>query len=146
MRRAAAAVLGATALALPNVNAWAAASAQTSTAKTKVVTTKKSFTGAAGTADRWGDVQVTIVVKKTTTTNLKTKKKTVKRRITAVSVPVYPNHTDRSVFINQQALPLLIQETIKAQSTGIDLVSGATDTSDGFVQSLQSAILKAKAA
>ena len=138
-------MLGATALALPNVNAWAAASAQTSTAKTKVVTTKRSFTGTAGTAGRWGDVQVTIVVKKTTTTNLKTKKKTVKRKITAVTVPVYPNHTDRSVFINQQALPLLIQETIKAQSTAIDLVSGATDTSDGFVQSLQSAIVKAKA-
>src|SRR5579885_2432471 len=146
MRRAVAAALGATALALPNVNAWAAATSQGSTAKTKVVTTKKSFTGTAGTAGRWGDVQVTIVVKKTTTTNLTTKKKTVKRKITAVSVPLYPNHTDRSIFINRQALPILIEETIKAQSTGIDLVSGATDTSDGFVQSLQSAILKAKAA
>ena len=143
MRRATAAVLGTAALALPNVNAYAAAKA---TPKTKVVTATKSFTGAAATVDRWGELQVTIVVKKTTTTNLKTKKKTVKRKITAVTVPVYPNHTDRSVFINQQALPLLVQETIKAQSTGIDLVSGATDTSDGFVQSLQSAILKAKAA
>jgi uncharacterized protein with FMN-binding domain len=139
-------VLGATALTLPSANAWAAASAQTTAAKTKVVTTKKSFTGTAGTAGRWGDVQVTIVVRKTVTTNLKTKKKTVKRKITAVTVPAYPNHTDRSIFINQQALPILIQEAIKAQSTGIDMVSGATDTSDGFVQSLQSAILKAKAA
>jgi uncharacterized protein with FMN-binding domain len=149
MRRAAAAVLGATALALPNVNAWAAVTAQKSTtvtkAKTKVVTARKSFTGSAGQADRWGDVEVTIVVKKTTTTNLKTKKKTVKRKITAVKVPVYPDHTDRSVFINQQALPLLIQETMQAQSTGIDLVSGATDTSYAFQQSLQSAILKARA-
>ena len=31
-------------------------------------------------------------------------------------MPVYPNHTDRSVFINQQALPYLIQETLQAQS------------------------------
>jgi uncharacterized protein with FMN-binding domain len=141
MRRAMAAVLGATALALPNANAWAAATAQ----KTKVVTATRSFTGAAATADRWGDLQVTIVVKKTTTINLTTKKKTVKRKIVSVKVPVYPSHTDRSVFINQNALPLLISETLKAQSTGIDLVSGATDTSYAFQQSLQSAILKAKA-
>ena len=144
MRRATAAVLGAAALALPNVNAWAAATAQTATPKTKVVTATKSFTGAAGSADRWGDVQVTIVVKKTTTTNLKTKKKTVKRRITAVKVPVYPNHTDRSIFINEQALPILIQEAMQAQSSGIDMVSGATDTSMGFQESLQSAILMAR--
>jgi uncharacterized protein with FMN-binding domain len=145
MRKAVAAVLGASALALPNVNAWASATATTSTAKTKVTTATRSFTGTAATADRWGDVQVTIVVKKTTTTNLATKKKTVKRKILSVTVPVYPNHTDRSVFINQNALPILIQETIQAQSTGIDLVSGATNTSDAFQQSLQSAILRAKA-
>src|SRR6266516_3180946 len=121
MRKATAAVLGATALALPNVNAWVAAAA---TPKTKVVTTTRSFTGASAQVDRWGEIQVTIVVKKTTTTNLTTKKKTVKRRITAVRVPVYPNHTDRSVFINQQALPILIEETVRAQSTSINLVSG----------------------
>ncbi len=145
MRKATVAALGAAALALPNVNAWAAATSQKAVPKTKVVTATKSFTGAAGQADRWGEVEVTIVVKKTTTTNLKTKKKTVKRRITAVKVPVYPDHTDRSVFINQQALPLLIQETMQAQSTAINLISGATNTSDGFDQSLQSAILKARA-
>jgi uncharacterized protein with FMN-binding domain len=143
MRKTTAALLGATALAVPNVNAWA--SAQKTTAKTKVVTATRSFTGAAAQADRWGDVEVTIVVKKTTITNLSTKKKTVKRKILSVKVPVYPNHTDRSVFINQNALPLLVQETIKAQSTGINMVSGATDTSQAFDQSLQSAILKARA-
>jgi uncharacterized protein with FMN-binding domain len=137
------AVLSAGALALPTANAWAAATA--ATAKTKVVTATKSFTGAAGTADRRGEVQVTIVVGKTTTTNLATKKKTVKRKITAVHVPVYPNHTNRSIFINQQALPLLIQETTQAQSASIDLVSGATDTSYAFQESLESAILRAKA-
>jgi uncharacterized protein with FMN-binding domain len=142
MRRATAAVLGAAALALPNVDAFAASKA---TPKTKVVTATKSFTGSAGSADRWGEVQVTIVVRKTTTTNLKTKKKTVKRKITSVTVPVYPNHTDRSAFINQQALPILIQETISANSASIDMVSGATNTSDAFTGSLQSAILKAKA-
>ena len=145
MRRALVAVLGAAALALPNANAWAAATTQKATTKTKVVTATRSFTGAAAAADRWGDVQVTIVVKKTTTTNLTTKKKTVKRKITSVNVPVYPDHTDRSVFINQQALPIQIQEAMQVQSSGIDLVSGATDVSEAFAQSLQSAILKAKA-
>jgi len=145
MRRALAAAFGAVALALPNANAWAAATPQSTAPKTKVVTATKTFTGTAAQADRWGDVEVTVVVKKTTTTNLTTKKKTVKRKITAVKVPVYPNHTDRSVFINQQALPMLIQETIQAQSSAINLVSGATDTSNAFQQSLQSAILTAKA-
>jgi len=145
MHRATAAVIGAMALALPNANAWAAATAQKTAPKTKVVTATRSFLGTAAQADRWGDVEVRIVVKKTTTTNLRTKKKTVTRRITAATVPVYPDHTDRSVFINRQALPILIQETIQAQSSSIDLVSGATDTSVAFQQSLQSAILQAKA-
>jgi uncharacterized protein with FMN-binding domain len=146
MRRAVAAVFGAATLALPSVNAWAATTAaKATTPKKKVVTATKTFTGTSGFAGRWGDVQVTIVVKKTTTTNLATKKKTVRKRITKVAVPVYPDHTDRSVFINQQALPFLIQETIQAQSSAIDMVSGATDTSVGFQQSLQSAIVKAKA-
>jgi len=145
MRRALVAVLGAAALALPNANAWAAATTPKATTKTKVVTATRSFTGAAVAADRWGDVQVVIVVRKTTTTNLTTRKKTVKRKITSVKIPIYPNHTDRSVFISQQALPILIQEAMQAQSSGIDLVSGATDVSEAFAQSLQSAILKAKA-
>ena len=144
MRKVALVVLATVALAVPNVQAFAAIAAKQATSKKKVVTTVRSFTGAPGSADRWGDVQVTIVVRKTTTTVLATGKTTVARRITKVTVPEYPNHTDRSIFINEQALPLLVQETLKAQSTGIDLVSGATYTSQGFVTSLQSAILQAK--
>jgi len=134
-----------TALAVPNVQALAA-TRSAKAPKKKVVTVSKSFTGTPGSADRWGEVQVTIVVRKTTTTVLKTKKQTVTRRITSVTVPVYPDHTGRSVFINQQALPILIQETLQAQSTGIDMVSGATYTSQGYVESLQSAIDAAKKA
>src|SRR5262245_7397115 len=144
MRRATAAAFAVVTLVLPSANAWATATAK-ATPKKKVVTARKSFTGVAGSAGRWGEIQVTIVVKKTTTTNLTTKKKTVKRKITSVQVPVFPDHTDRSIFINQQALPYLIQETIQGQSSVIDMVSGATDSSIAFQQSLQSAILKAKA-
>lgn len=145
MRKALTIALTVAALAVPSVNAWASAGAQKTIPKKKIVVATKSFTGAAGSADRWGEVQVTIVVKKTTTTVVTTKKKTVARRITSVKVPVFPNHTSRSIFINQQALPYLIQETLQAQSTGINMISGATYTSQGFEQSLQSAILAARA-
>ena len=126
-------------LALPIVDATAATKA-----KAKTIVVSKRFSGSIASVDRWGNLQVTIVVRKTTTTT-GTKKK-VTRRITSVSVPTYPNHTDRSVFINQNALPILKSEALKAQSTNINLVSGATDTSYGFAQSLQAAILKAKKA
>jgi uncharacterized protein with FMN-binding domain len=145
MRRATAAVLGATTLALPNANAWAAVATQRTTPKTKVVTATRSFAGASADADRWGPLEVTIVVKKATTTNLTTKKKTVRRKIVGIKIPTYPDHTDRSIFINQNALPILIQETLQAQTASVDMVSGATDSSGAFLQSLQSAILKAKA-
>jgi uncharacterized protein with FMN-binding domain len=143
MRKAAAALFGASALALPNANAWAAT--RDATAKTKVVTATRTFAGAAGQADRWGEVEATIVVRKTTTTNLTTKKKTVKRKITAVKVPVYPNHTDRSAYISEQALPLLRQEVLQLKGSSLQLVSGATDTSYAFAQALRGALGKAGA-
>jgi uncharacterized protein with FMN-binding domain len=145
MRKTIAATLGAAALVLPVGNAVAAATRSTAkvTPKKKVVTVKKTVSGQQAEADRWGALQVTLVVKKTTTTV--GKKKTVTRRITSVTVPVYPNHTDRSVFINQQALPMLEQEALAAQFTGgINMISGASDSSDAFIQSLQSALLAAK--
>jgi len=137
MRRALTALFGAAALAAPVVDVAQAAT------KSKVTVVKKTVSGAETQVDRWGTIRVTLVVKKTTTVT-GTKKK-VSRSIVGVKVPVYPNHTDRSVYINQQALPYLVQETLHAQmNPNIQLVSGATDTSDAFVQSLQSAILLAK--
>ena len=46
----------------------------------------------------------------------------------------------RSQFIDQQAIPILIQETMQAQSANIQGVSGASYTSAGFQQSLQAAL------
>jgi uncharacterized protein with FMN-binding domain len=139
MRRTITTLFVAAVLSVPLLNAAAAA-----TAATRKVVVTKSFSGSTASVDRWGELQVRITVRKTTT--ITGSKKKVTRRITAVSVPVYPNHTDRSVFINRQAIPILRSETLRGQSANIDLVSGATDTSDAFVQSLQSAILKAKRA
>jgi uncharacterized protein with FMN-binding domain len=145
MRKATTLAFSTFALALPGVNAWAAATQEKTTPKKKVVTATRTFTGKAAQADRWGDIQVTIVVRKTTTTNLTTRKKTVTRKLLSVKVPVSPNHTDRSVLINQNALPTLIHEALQAQGSSINVVSGATDSSYAFQSSLQSAILLAKA-
>jgi uncharacterized protein with FMN-binding domain len=137
MRRVITAALSALSLAVP---ATAAASAATTK---KVIVSTKTVTGTQAVADRWGYIEVALVVRKTTT--IVGSKKTVKRKIVKVGVPVYPNHTDRSVFINQQALPYLTQEVLQAQfKPNIQMVSGATDTSGAFMQSLQSALLKAK--
>ncbi|MFE4514978.1 FMN-binding protein [Kitasatospora sp. NPDC056783] len=65
-------------------------------------------------------------------------------RITAVDVVKYPNSERRDREINGSALPVLNQEAISAQSARIDVVSGATYTSDGYVRSLQSALDRAK--
>ena len=145
MRKNITAAVSAIAIALPVGNAVAAATRPTVaklTPKKKVVTLTKKVSGQQAQANRWGYVQVTLVVKKTTTT-IRTKK-TVVRKITSVSVPVYPNHTDRSVFINQQAMPMLEQEVLSAQFTGgINMISGASDSSYAFIQSLQAALLAA---
>ena len=42
--------------------------------------------------------------------------------------------------INSQAAPILLQETMSAQSGKVDTISGATYTSEGYLQSLQSAL------
>lgn len=78
---------------------------------------------------RWGPVQVQITVSSGKTT--------------AVQAVVYPTDNPRDVEINNQALPILADEAVKAQSSQIDAVSGATVTSDGYISSLQSAIDKA---
>lgn len=116
----------------------------TTTPKKKIVTTTKTIQGVQGTADRWGYIQVTLTVRKTATTV--GRKTTVARKITSVKVPVYPDHTSRSIYINQQAIPLLVQETLQHQFdiNSINVISGATATSYGFGQSLQAALLAAK--
>lgn len=66
--------------------------------------------------------------------------------LTDVAVVQYPDADRKSVRINDQALPTLRSEALTAQSARVDTVSGATYTSDGYAQSLQSAIDAAAAA
>lgn len=65
-------------------------------------------------------------------------------KITDVQFLQYPNEQDNSVRINQAAMPYLKQEAIKAQSANVDVITGATDTSQAFIQSLGSALQKAQ--
>ena len=92
--------------------------------------TDGTFTGAAANT-RYGAVAVRITVSG--------------GMITKVDVPQYPSGNGRDRQINQQAIPILTSETISAQNSRIDMVSGATYTSDGYLQSLQSAIDQATA-
>ena len=64
-------------------------------------------------------------------------------KITAVQFLQYPNTHSTSVAINQQAMPYLQQEAIQAQSANVQAVSGATFTSQAFMQSLSSALSQA---
>jgi uncharacterized protein with FMN-binding domain len=65
-------------------------------------------------------------------------------KITNVQFLQAPNDRGESIQINQQADPILAQEAIQAQNANVDVVSGATDSSQAFVQSLQSALDQAK--
>ncbi|TPO10493.1 FMN-binding protein [Mesorhizobium sp. B1-1-5] len=64
-------------------------------------------------------------------------------RVTALKVLRYPNDRRTSVNINRQALPMLRDEAISAQSADVDIISGATLTSKAFIQSLGGALSKA---
>ena len=55
----------------------------------------------------------------------------------------YPNARSTSRFLNGQAMPILWQEAIQAQSAKVDVISGASDTSASFRQSLASALSQA---
>jgi uncharacterized protein with FMN-binding domain len=63
-------------------------------------------------------------------------------KIVKVAVLVQPTNTLHDVQIGEFAFPKLISETLAAQNAKIDAVSGATYTSAGYIQSLQSALDK----
>ncbi|MGW1805962.1 FMN-binding protein [Streptomyces sp. NPDC002078] len=75
---------------------------------------------------RWGPVQVRVTIKS--------------GKLTDVTAVQYPQDNPRDQEINSYALPQLRREALAAQSADIDMVSGATYTSTGYKQSLQSAL------
>jgi uncharacterized protein with FMN-binding domain len=64
-------------------------------------------------------------------------------KIAVVNFLQYPSDRRTSQRINSVAVPYLQQEAITAQTYNVDIITGATLTSEGFVQSLQSALSQA---
>jgi uncharacterized protein with FMN-binding domain len=107
------------------------ASSSTKSASTK--SASKTSTSKTVTGDsidtQWGPVQVRITV-----TNGK---------LASVTAIDYPWNNGRDEEINSYAVPALNQEALAAGSARIDMISGATYTSTGYINSLQSALNKA---
>ncbi|MEO6885269.1 MAG: FMN-binding protein [Jatrophihabitantaceae bacterium] len=100
----------------------------THTQTTGPAATTQTVTGSA-IQTKYGVVQVTVTVQGS--------------MITRVRFAQLTGDDDRSVQINSQAAPILLQQTLSVQSAQIDGVSGASYTSQGYEQSLQSALDKA---
>ena len=105
----------------PSASPSSSSSGSSGTRSTKITT----YTGPVAQT-RWGPVQVKISVQD--------------GKLTKVTILQQPSGNSRDAAINDYALPILINETVTAQSANIDMVSGATVTSDGYVQSLQAAL------
>jgi uncharacterized protein with FMN-binding domain len=106
-----------------------APAAPKSSAPAPAATTKTVTGNAADT--RYGPVQLAVTFSG--------------KKITQIQVLEYPTESGRDQEINSYAIPQLNQQAMSAQSANIDGVSGATYTSQGYQQSLQSAIDKAGA-
>lgn len=91
-------------------------------------TTPSAATTVAGdeVMTRYGVVQVEITV--------------ADGKITAAKVLQVPWQDRHDQMINSRAVPVYNSEAVEAQSAGIDVVSGATVTWEGYTESLQSAI------
>jgi uncharacterized protein with FMN-binding domain len=109
----------------------AATAAATTAAKNASGLTNGTYTGDS-IATRWGPVQVAVTIAAGKITDVK-----------AIDVPM---DRGKSVQINTRATPILRSEALTAQSSSIANVSGATYTSNGYADSLQSAIDQARSA
>jgi len=125
------------ALALPAL-AVGTAAATAGTANHTTATKSVKYGGKTVPARQWGTVTVNVTLQTTGSGTA------AARKFTDLGGG-YTYHTSRSQFIMSQALPILRQEFLAAQSARIHMVSGATYTSEAFVQSLQSALVKAHA-
>jgi uncharacterized protein with FMN-binding domain len=89
-----------------------------------------TYTGSEADA-QWGFVQVKAVI--------------FQGKITDVQFLEYPADRSRSRYINTIADPELTNEAIAAQSAQVDIITGATDSSEAFMQSLADALSQASA-
>jgi len=93
------------------------------------VSSTKTLTGDAFAASKYGSVQVQIVV--------------TDGVVTSAKALIFPNADSRSSSISSSAIPVLMQQTLAAKnSSDIQGVSGASYTSEAWIDSLQSALAK----
>ncbi len=109
-------------VALPQSTATTSAPSAASTKSTKA---RRTVDG-TDVPTQFGDVQVALVLKG--------------QRIVDVRPLKLPFDRERSAFISQQVSPILRQEVLAAQSARINLISGASYTSDAWATSVQSAL------
>lgn len=65
-------------------------------------------------------------------------------KISDVQFLQHPSDRGTSIEINNYAMPILTQEAVQVQNSNVDIVSGATETSLAFRDSLSSALAQAK--
>ena len=65
-------------------------------------------------------------------------------RLTDVKILRSPSGREQTSEISSHSIPVFVREAIAAQSTKIDGMSGATQTFEGFRDSLKSALIQAK--
>jgi uncharacterized protein with FMN-binding domain len=88
-----------------------------------------TFTGVSANAF-YGQVQVQVMIEN--------------GKISSVTFLNYPKDRRTSARINSYAIPYLQSEAIQAQNANVDVISGATLTSEAFAVSLQSALRQAQ--
>ena len=123
-----------------------ARSTRAETREAKKVVTNVTVDGPVVKCHQWGFMEVQLKVTKTVTTGANGKP-AVSIKINSVAWPISPNHTTRSIYINQQALPLLQGETLQYQAdaaTKLINIAGATHSSVSWRASLQAALAKAE--
>jgi uncharacterized protein with FMN-binding domain len=117
------------AAAAPSSNNSSSSPAGSATTQTAIAYKDGQYTGSSDDA-YYGFIQVLAVISGS--------------KLTDVRFLQYPNDQPNSIVVNSQAMPFLKQEALQAQSANVNIVSGATDTSQAFIQSLSSALDKAK--
>lgn len=120
----------ATADTTPSVATATATAVATATTPPGSLYRDGSYLGSVADA-QWGYVQVKAVVRG--------------GKLTDVQWVQYPNDRSFSIEVNSYADPILTSEAIQAQSAQVDIVTGATDSSFAFMQSLGDALSQAQA-
>jgi uncharacterized protein with FMN-binding domain len=114
---------------VPTTSALPASSTTTRPPSTTTTTSPGNIVTGPAAHNRWGEVQVRVTMSGSHIENIE-----------ALQLPGDNSH---SAALSREAAPILRREALQAQSANIDLVSGATLTSESYIESLQGALDRA---